>query len=73
MKNFSIKQQNNENDNKDNYLINLLKQSNKETTDKFYKLYYPNKNKDIDFFLSIIFSCQKENKLLLFILNLPNK
>ena len=49
---ISIKQQNNENDNKDNSLINLLKQSNKETTNKFYKLYYPNKNKDLDFFLS---------------------
>jgi len=35
-----IKQQNKENDNRDNNLINLLKQSSKETTNKFCKLYY---------------------------------
>ena len=62
---LSMKQQNNENDNKDNNLINLLKESSKEIIYKFYKLYYPNKNQEIDFFLSVIFSCQKENKFII--------
>ena len=70
---LSMKQQNNENDNKDNNLINLLKESSKEIIYKFYKLYYPNKNQEIDFFLSVIFSCQKENKLLLTIFLVQKK
>ena len=72
-KKYSIKQQNNENDNKDNNLINLLKQSSKETINKYYRLYHPYKNKDVDFFLSQIFRCQKENKLLLTIFLVQKK